>query len=238
MAEISHKALFKLKTNSIIDLTQIRDWYDEIYTLSAKYSLAETYYQLGEFEAGFNTLALIPRKYYLNEKEMSEHNNYVALYTFKNSIRESGRTMAELTAAEMNQLLYFAEASQGLSAVMAQGLLCFFYDICIEEAEGGRQKAEGNDEMMRRLDDKMMKTSALENITLVPNPTTGELTMDNGELTIESVEIFDAYGKCHVARGTRHSSRVTLNISHLHSGIYFVKITTEVGIVVKKVVKQ
>jgi poly(A) polymerase len=43
---------------------------------------------------------------------------------------------------------------------------------------------------------------------------------------------------CHVSLVTRHSSRVTLNISHLHSGIYFVKITTEAGITTKKVIKH
>jgi C1A family cysteine protease len=95
MAEISRNTLLILKNDSIIDLHQIRDWYDEIYTLSAKYSLAETYYQLGEYENGFSTLSLIPINYNLTDDETIEHNNYVTLYTFKNRIRESGRTIAE-----------------------------------------------------------------------------------------------------------------------------------------------
>jgi hypothetical protein len=133
MAEISNEALFALKTDSIIDLNQIREWYDEIYTLSAKYSLAETYEQLEKFEEGLNTLNLIPRMFKLNENEMTEHNNYVSLFQFKNEIRKSGRTIAELKEDEIEQMLYFANASHGLSALMAQGVLCFFYEICFEE---------------------------------------------------------------------------------------------------------
>jgi hypothetical protein len=250
MAEISDLALFKLKTDSLIDLTQIRDWYDEIYTLSAKYSLAETYYQLGKFEEGFHTLALIPKKYNLTEDEVVEHNNYVSLYTFKNKIRESGRTIAQLNDAEIKQMLYFAEASTGLSSSMARGILCFFYDICIE------------DEMIRGLDDKMIRglednkmidprksvssvssafqNQALENITLVPNPTTGELQITNYELHITSIEVFDVYGR-NIPLPTRplvSSYTTKIDISHLAQGLYFVKITTEAGEVVKKVIKQ
>jgi len=116
--------------------------------------------------------------------------------------------------------------------------------------------------MMRRLDDEMMniplqalegcpkggvveRGSCLENITLTQNPTTGELTISPAgggkgveQLTIHSVEIFDIYGKCHVSLVTCHSTHVTLNISHLSAGLYFVKISTEAGMVVKKVVKQ
>jgi len=36
---------------------------------------------------------------------------------------------------------------------------------------------------------------SLENITLHPNPTTGELRIENGELRIKSVEVYDVYGR-------------------------------------------
>ena len=255
MSELSRIALFHLKTDSLIDLNQIRDWYDEIYTLSAKYSLAETYYQLEKYEEGFNTLALIPKKYNLNEEEMMEHNNYVSLYDFKNKIRESGRNISELNEAEIEQLVQFAKTSNGLSSVLAQGTLCFFYDICLEEedAEGGKQKAESNDEMMMSPplagelkgveNDEMMNQSVceklLENITVAPNPTTGELKIESGKLKIESVEVFDIYGKNQTNfQFSTFNFQLKIDISNLSAGLYFVKIKTSVGEVVKKVVKQ
>ncbi|MCL2435306.1 MAG: T9SS type A sorting domain-containing protein [Lentimicrobiaceae bacterium] len=79
----------------------------------------------------------------------------------------------------------------------------------------------------------------LEAIEVYPNPTTGELRIENGELRIENVEIFDISGK---VVSSHHliptSSHHLINISHLQAGTYFVKIATEQGEVVKKVIKQ
>jgi len=247
MAEFSDEALFALKTDNIIDFTQIRDWYDEIYTLSAKYSLAETYYQLEKFEEGLKILDLIPRMFNLNKNEMIEHDNYVSLFKFKNEIRESGRTIAELKKEEIEKMTHFAKASQGLSALMAQSVLCFFYEICFEEAEGGKQNVESGDDEIINLCKSATSVSSvceknvLENITIHPNPTTGELQVTSYGLQVTSIEILDITGRIlssnHIAPLTSHSSSL-INISHLKSGIYFVKIATNAGDVIKKVIKQ
>ena len=76
-----------------------------------------------------------------------------------------------------------------------------------------------------------------ESIRVYPNPTNGKLTMDNGQLTIKSVEVFDVYGRnvsCLMSLVSNHH----INISHLASGIYFVKIETEKETVTKKVIKN
>jgi hypothetical protein len=73
-----------------------------------------------------------------------------------------------------------------------------------------------------------------------PNPTTGELRITNDELRITGVKIFDIYGKniplstCQLVS----SSTVTIDISHLSTGIYFARISTETGVVTKKVIKN
>ena len=59
---------------------------------------------------------------------------------------------------------------------------------------------------------------------IYPNPTTGKLTIESGELKIENVDIYDIYGKKHVSQFTFHDSQVEINISHLATGIYFLRI--------------
>ena len=80
----------------------------------------------------------------------------------------------------------------------------------------------------------------LNNLNLYPNPTTGMLTIENGEWRIENVEIFDIYGRklYFSTRPLVHSSTVNIDISHLSAGVYFLKINTETGMVVKKVLKE
>jgi hypothetical protein len=76
-------------------------------------------------------------------------------------------------------------------------------------------------------------------IKLYPNPTTGELRIENEELRIENVEVYDIYGK---KLSSHHliptSSHHLINISHLTAGMYFVNIHTATGEIVRKIVKQ
>jgi hypothetical protein len=63
------------------------------------------------------------------------------------------------------------------------------------------------------------------NIFIYPNPTTGVLnliqeTIDNGQLTINNVEIFDMQGR--VLLKSEKTTK-SINIYHLKAGIYFIK---------------
>jgi len=64
---------------------------------------------------------------------------------------------------------------------------------------------------------------------IFPNPTTGELRIENGELRIENVEIYDIYGKKISSYHHINTSSHHLNISHLSPGIYFIRIYKEDG---------
>ncbi|MDR0207153.1 MAG: T9SS type A sorting domain-containing protein [Bacteroidales bacterium] len=240
MAGMSNAALFYLKTDSIIDLNQIRDWYDEINTLNAKYSLAETYEQLGKFDEGLKTLDLIPIIFELSENEMIEHYNYVSLFTFKNNIRENGRTIAQLNEDEIEQMLFFAKASRGLSSVMAHGVLCFFYNICLEiMSEEGEMPAKWLNGENGNKNSLFIQNSKIEDITIYPNPTTSELIITSGELKIDKIEVFDIVGKIVSSNHFINTSSLQkINVSNLNSGIYFVKITTNAGEVIKKIIKN
>ena len=87
------------------------------------------------------------------------------------------------------------------------------------------------------------KTNILE-INIYPNPTTGELRITNYELEITNyklginrVEFFDVYGRNRLSHKPPISSETTINIAYLPAGIYFVRITTEAGVAMRKVVK-
>ncbi|MDR2972959.1 MAG: T9SS type A sorting domain-containing protein [Bacteroidales bacterium] len=78
-------------------------------------------------------------------------------------------------------------------------------------------------------------------IKIHPNPTSGELVIDNGELTIDNVEIFDIMGKnvlLHQLSTVNSPLSIKFDISNLPAGIYFIRITTESGVITQKVVKQ
>jgi len=66
-----------------------------------------------------------------------------------------------------------------------------------------------------------IETVAGKGLQVYPNPTKGQLTVDNGQLTIDNVEVFDVYGK--KIANCQPSIVNSIDISHLPAGIYFVK---------------
>jgi hypothetical protein len=73
---------------------------------------------------------------------------------------------------------------------------------------------------------------------IFPNPTNGQLIIDNGQLTIDNVEIFDILGKLVFIVETPLMASLQFDISYLPSGTYFIRIQTENSVVTKKVVKN
>jgi hypothetical protein len=75
----------------------------------------------------------------------------------------------------------------------------------------------------------------LSGIVVYPNPTRGELIVNSYELIVMSVEVFDIFGRRQKAESRKDN---VCDISHLPTGMYFVRITTDAGVVVRKIVKQ
>ncbi|MCL2167675.1 MAG: cadherin-like beta sandwich domain-containing protein [Lentimicrobiaceae bacterium] len=75
-------------------------------------------------------------------------------------------------------------------------------------------------------------------IKIYPNPTTGELRIENGEWRMENVEIFDIYGKkVFEEKGERNKEqgdgKIVINIGDLPAGVYFLRLKNEVVKIVK-----
>ena len=86
----------------------------------------------------------------------------------------------------------------------------------------------------------VVETDNYPSLRVYPNPTGGELTITNCELRITNIEVFDIFGRRVKAISPSFGGGwgEALNISPLPSGMYFVRITTENGVVTKKIVKR
>jgi len=160
-------------------------------------------------------------------------------------LEQAGKTIYKLSEKELDYLIAYTETNIGRGVVFAQNILCELYRICIEES--GMWLAESGEEGEEEKGEKEKgngRGSLYENIKIHPNPTTGELTITYSPPAgawggINNVEVFDIYGKkyeCTMAR--RHEGETLIDISHLSAGIYFIKVKTDAGEVVKKTVKQ
>ena len=77
----------------------------------------------------------------------------------------------------------------------------------------------------------------LQHISIVPNPTTGNVTIVSPKTVINSVEVFDIRGR-RLMMVDYNNTHYSLDLSSLQSATYFVKINTAEGSLTKRVVKH
>jgi hypothetical protein len=126
-----------------------------------------------------------------------------------------------------------------LTANMAYAYRAFitYYGISVYSEETLFATLHENDTIEDHVDEYL-----LSSIKLYPNPVNEYVNLQctMNDVQLESVEVIDVYGK--VARtivGTDSSPLQTrINISGLAGGIYFVRVTTDKGMVIKKFVKE
>jgi len=79
-----------------------------------------------------------------------------------------------------------------------------------------------------------VSTYTLDNVTLYPNPVKSILNIKtNDNSPIEKVKLYNITGQL-----VMESISSTLNLQALDSGVYFVKVKTDKGIVTKKILKE
>lgn len=77
----------------------------------------------------------------------------------------------------------------------------------------------------------------LQNITIVPNPTTGNISIISPKVAVKSVEVFDIRGRKLIS-ADYNSAQNSVDISSLQSTTYFIKIHTSEGVLTKRVIKN
>ena len=76
-------------------------------------------------------------------------------------------------------------------------------------------------------------------LNVFPNPASNQITISNSRFAIESIDVFDMLGqKVYSERPTTINYQLTVDVSSLSSGIYFVKLKAGKGEKVVKFVKE
>ena len=74
-------------------------------------------------------------------------------------------------------------------------------------------------------------------VNIYPNPVNDMLYIKT-DFEIEDVVVYDVFGRQQDNRTTRQQDNVTIDVSKLDAGVYFVKIKTAEGEIVKRIVKR
>jgi hypothetical protein len=74
-------------------------------------------------------------------------------------------------------------------------------------------------------------------VNVYPNPSSGVFKLESSMFSVENAEVYDVLGNL-LLQKTLNSKQGTLNLSGVNSGVYFLTLKTEQGIIKKKLILQ
>ncbi|MDD4395644.1 MAG: T9SS type A sorting domain-containing protein, partial [Bacteroidales bacterium] len=239
MAEYSNYHIKKIMEDTLMNYAALIDWYKHVNTLSAKYLLIETYYQTRQYREADQLLSELPDLYELSEQELAEFNNYSDFHALRNalidhSVSNTARNWYQVTEEELSELQRIAEFGTDRASRMAQGVLCFFHQICYEDTADLLE--EYNNEAAPQGRKLSAAVTGNNRITIYPNPAGSQLNVESSA-PLQSVAIYDLSGKLLLEESV-NANFATLNINHLQAGVYFLRAITDNGVERKCFVKR
>lgn len=240
MAEIANRNIDAILQDTLVfDRESLNGWYNRINTQTAKYSLVNSYFEVGEYALARQELASIPQRFALTTDELAEYDNFCQYQSLRESVYASGRNYAQFTETEIAELQTIAERNTGVSSAYANSVLCFFYGICRDE------ELDLDFDMDAPMNSKSTTAVAESDaeqlvIYVYPNPADEELnillnSLPEGRTTIE---FHDVTGRLVLSEEIKGNS-TSINISSLRQGVYMYRIINGDNIIARdRIVKE
>ena len=169
MAVISNLLISNCMLDSIINKDEARSWLLRRGNISDYYSVAESYIESNNFDNALNYANQIPDLFKLSKEQQAEHLNFKNYVEFRGSIAESGKNIMQLKDNDIETLQQIANNNTGRSSVLAQNILCFGYQLCVDylpaDGKGGQLKFTKPQKTA-----KEVINAAYNKITATPNP--------------------------------------------------------------------
>ncbi|MBQ4475243.1 MAG: S8 family peptidase, partial [Bacteroidales bacterium] len=240
MAEIANRNIDAILQDTLVfDREALNGWYNRINTQTAKYSLVNSYFEVGEYALARQELASIPQRFALTTDELAEYDNFCQYQSLRESVYASGRNYAQFTETEIAELQTIAERNTGVSSAYANSVLCFFYGICRDE----ELDLDFNiDAPMNSKSTTAVAESDAEQLAIYvyPNPADEELNILLNSLPEGKtmIEFHDVTGRLVLSEEIK-SANTSINISSLRQGVYMYRIVNGDNVIARdRIVKE
>lgn len=235
---ICQNALQLLLTSEELDKSEYNTWLYRCETIDADYVLAESYLN-EENIAQMNTiLDDIPNKY--PNCDLVEVAQYKICLNYSYQWENANTDSLIITQESIDSLELIASGSNRAS-LKAEAMLEKLGKDIIPRWEQDRCNwwviASTPLENKNETFIKETKIGPKQEMILTPNPATDKLKVDNGQIHIKELYIYDVVGK-EVKRFKGNNTKITVSVDDLCSGVYIVKALSENGIAIKKFVKK
>lgn len=240
MAEIANRNIDAILQDTVVfDRDALNGWYNRINTTTAKYSLVNSYFEVGEYALARQELATIPQRFALTTDELAEYDNFCQYQSLREAVYTDGRNYAQLTEDEIAELQVMVERNTGVSSAYANSVLCFFYGICRDE------EIDIDFDIDAPMNSKSTTEVVEENaeplaIYVYPNPADEELNILLNSLPegTTMIEFHDVTGRLVLSEEIK-SANTSINISSLKQGVYMYRIVNGDSVIARdRIVKE
>lgn len=225
MTHYTNELLAHYERDSIHDPTDsLRYTWQQLRTPAARYAEAITYLNDGNYTAATAVVQAIPTEHDLRAPQMIERQRMLDLIAFLGGVAGSGRSEAELSIAEQDQLELLVNNAHDRPATWAQNLLCYLYDRCRAWPTGG----EGTDWRMPYAALPTEEWSDKPELTVGPNPASDWCAVSYKVSASDGIglEVVDVMGrKCWSARPGTAEGQLVLDLREFSVGSYMVQLT-------------
>jgi len=242
MAEIANRNIDAILQDTIVfDCESLNGWYNRMNTTTAKYSLVNSYFEMGEYALARQELAMIPQRFALTADELAEYDNFCQYQSLREAVYTDGRNYAQLTEDEIAELQVIVERNTGVSSAYANSVLCFFYGICRDEETDIDFDIDApmNSKSTTAVSEESTDAEPLA-IYVYPNPANDELnillnSLPEGRTTIE---FHDVAGRLLLSQEIS-STNARVDISSLPQGVYMCRIVNGENVIARdRIVKE
>jgi hypothetical protein len=202
-------------------------------------SIVETYIAENNFGEARAAIERMYNLFDISDEQNAELSGLRIYINWRQELSENDNNIYSLSEKEVEYLLHYVEINLGRGVVFVKNILCALYDICSEDEvfdyylpEEKTEEESTTNKSSLQICNKLL----FDDISIAPNPTSGELKIIAGELKVDKIEVLDFVGR--IVSSHYMSINQKIDISNLNSGIYLINIITEHGKIVKKVVKQ
>jgi hypothetical protein len=237
LANICQNAIHVLLSYSDLDKSQYNTWLYCCETIDADYKLAESYFNDNNIIQMNLQLDSILTKY--SSCDAVENMQFKLCMNYLNQWSLNNDSVF-ISQGAFDTLTYIASGNNRAS-LKAESILEGFGKEIVPHWEPDRcnwwvigNAPSGN---KNETSVKETKINLKQELIVMPNPATHELTVDNGQINIKEIYIFDVVGK-EVKYFSINNTKSTLIISDLVPGVYVIKAKTETGIETKKFIKD
>ena len=111
------------------------------------------------------------------------------------------------------------------------------YCFTVTSIRNEQESEKSNSDCAKTLGESIEELTS--SLLLYPNPVNDRLYIETQTLTLTlTIEIYDIYGRLQDYRTTRLQDNLVIDVSNFKSGVYFVMIKTNDGVVTRRIVKQ